>query len=281
MDMKLKHELNNNLNENSDSITFLGTGGGRFVILSQRRYSGGLWLNFNNTKILFDPGPGSLIRTLQFHKDPAKLDAVFVSHNHLDHYNDCELMIEGMTKGMKRTHGTLVTTNETLEYISDYHKGRVNVIVPKINEKFRIGNVLVVAIPTYKHPGIGFKFFTNSGIVIFTADTGYSDELIKNYENAKVLILNVIFPRNKELETHLNTECAVRIIKKLKVKPELVIIQHFGIGMLNANPEREAEYIEKETGVRVIAAGDGMVLNVLGLEVLGGDGDLQQKLGDF
>ena len=60
--------------DNSNSITFLGTGGGRFVILSQRRYSGGLWLDFDGTQILLDPGPGALIRALQFHKDVSKLE---------------------------------------------------------------------------------------------------------------------------------------------------------------------------------------------------------------
>ena len=248
----------------NNSVTFLGTGGGRFVILSQRRYSGGMWLDFNNTKILLDPGPGALIRALQFHKDLGKLDAVLVSHNHLDHYNDAEVIIEGMTLGMKRTHGALAATEETLDYISDYHKNKVNVIVPKINEKFTIanktGSLEIEAIPTYNHIGCGFKFFTGSGIVTYASDTGYSSELIKNYMQSKVLILNVIFPRNTQIETHTNTESALKIIKD--AKPELAVIQHFGIQMLNANPKKEAKYIERESGIRTIAANDGMTIDV-------------------
>jgi len=67
-----------------------------------------------------------------------------------------------------------------------------------------------------------------------------------------VLILNTIFPHNKEIETHLNTEKAIKIIQK--VKPETAIITHFGMTMLNANPEKEAEIIEDKTGVKTIAA---------------------------
>lgn len=268
---------------NKNSITFLGTGGGRFVILSQRRYSGGVWFELNNTKILLDPGPGALIRVLQFHKDLSKLDSVIVSHNHLDHYSDCEVIIEGMTRGMKRTHGTLVTTEEMLEYISDYHKGKVNVIVPEINEKFtignKIGNIEIEAIPTYNHPGLGFKFFTSSGIVTYTADTAYSEKLIKNYNKSKILILNAIFPRSREIGTHLNTESALKIIKNIKQKPELAVIQHFGIQMLNANQEKEAEYIEQESGVKTIAAKDGMAIDVERADVFGEEE--QVKLSRF
>jgi ribonuclease BN (tRNA processing enzyme) len=264
--------------DNSNSITFLGTGGGRFVILSQRRYSGGLWLDFDGTQILLDPGPGALIRALQFHKDVSKLDAVFVSHNHLDHYNDAEVIIEGMTLGMKRSFGTLVASEDALEYVSDYHKNRVNVIVPKINEKFTVGrkeSLYVEAIPTYRHAGCGFKFFTSSGIVTYTADTGYSDELIKDYAGSKILILNVIFPGSKEIETHLNTKSALKLVRT--AKPELAVIQHFGIQMLNANPEHEAEYIERESGIKTIAAKDGMTIHA----GESGGGEDQLKLTNF
>jgi len=266
----------------NNSITFLGTGGGRFVILSQRRYSGGLWLDLNNTKILVDPGPGALIRALQFHKDLSKLDAVFVSHNHLDHYNDSEVVIEGMTRGMKRNRGALVATKETLNYISDYHKNKVDVIVPEINKKFtvanKIGNLDVEAVPTYNHIGFGFKFFTSSGIVTYTADTGCSNELIKNYKKSKILILNVIFPKSKKIEAHLNTKSALKIIKD--ARPELAIIQHFGIQMLNANPEKEAKYIEKESGIKTIAAKDGMSIDIEKSEVMDVESE-QLKLSSF
>ena len=267
---------------NNNSVTFLGTGGGRFVILSQRRYSGGMWLEFNNIKILLDPGPGALIRALQFHKDPGKLDAVIVSHNHLDHYSDSEVIIEGMTRGMKKERGFLVASEKTLHYISGYHKNKTSIIIPKINEKFTIenktGKIDIEPVPTYKHPGCGFKFFTGPGIVTYTADSGYSEELLKNYNKSKIMILNVIFPKSKKIETHLNTESALKIIKN--VKPKLAIIQHFGIQMLNANPEKEAKYIEQESGVKTIAARDGMVIDVERADVSDAEEE-QLKLSNF
>ena len=47
-----------------NEIKFLGTAGARFVVSKQTRKSGGIWLNIDETKLLIDPGPGSLIRCL-------------------------------------------------------------------------------------------------------------------------------------------------------------------------------------------------------------------------
>lgn len=259
------------------SITFLGTGGGRFVLLSQRRFSGGIWLDLEST-LLLDPGPGALIRALQFKKNPRKLDAVLVSHRHLDHYNDAELMVEAMTYGMKKDRGNLIINRNASEYISDYHKKSVRLIIPEAVEKFKVNDLEIQAIPTYKHEqGIGFKFFSKEGTITFSSDTAYSKELLHFYRNSKILILNTIFPASKEIEIHLNTKTSARIIEM--AKPELGVIQHFGMTMLNAGPEREAKWIEKETGIRTIAARDGMTIDLKNLTEL--EEEKQLKLDRF
>ena len=83
--------------ELSDTITFLGTAGARFVVIRQFLASGGAWLNLGNTQILLDPGPGSLVQAAKRKLDPAKLAAIILSHRHLDHSGDINIMIEAMT----------------------------------------------------------------------------------------------------------------------------------------------------------------------------------------
>ncbi|MEA1924934.1 MAG: MBL fold metallo-hydrolase [Candidatus Altiarchaeota archaeon] len=255
------------------SITFLGTGGGRFVVLSQRRYSGGIWLDLES-RILLDPGPGALIRALEFNMKPEKLDAIFVSHRHLDHYSDAEVMVEAMTHGTKKRRGSLVIEKNTLPYISEYHQKAVDVSSPKPGDEFWIKELGVQAIPTAGHvDSLGFRFHSKHGTVTYSSDTDLDESLIRYYKNTRVLILNCIFPSGKEIRTHLNVDKAIEIA--LKAKPELLVLTHFGMQMLNSDPGREAKRVEKETGVKTVAARDGMNLD---LDNLSGERREQAKL---
>ena len=59
------------------------------------------------------------------------------------------------------------------------------------------------------------------------------------------------------------TEEAIKLIDE--VRPELAIITHFGAKMIRANPLQQAREIQKKTGIRTIAASDGVDINLEGL----------------
>ena len=92
------------------SIRFLGTGGARFVVARQIRASGGIWLRFGETQIHVDPGPGALVRALSAVPpcEPPQLDAIVLSHKHLDHSGDVNVMIEAMCQGGWKRRGALL-----------------------------------------------------------------------------------------------------------------------------------------------------------------------------
>jgi len=123
-------------------IIFLGSGGGRFSAISQRRMTGGFRIeNLAGRNYHIDPGPGALIRTYQFGLDPRTLNGIFVSHAHTDHYNDAEILIESMTKGMTRDTGVIMGSESVLEgherwgpSISKYHQSKSDSIVIKPDE---------------------------------------------------------------------------------------------------------------------------------------------------
>jgi ribonuclease BN (tRNA processing enzyme) len=246
-----------------DSITFLGTGGGRFVFLSQRRHSGGIWLDLGGARFILDPGPGSLVRALQRNLDPGRLDCVICSHNHLDHYNDAEVMVEAMTHGLNRKEGILVLQEDVVNYISSYHRSAVEVIVPKAGSSFKVGGVDVEVIPTTNHAsGLGLRFRCPSGIITYSGDTAFDPGLIRHYMGSDLLILNTIFPRGRKAKTHLNIDDALEIAKA--ARPAKLVITHFGVRMIDAGPEKEAEHIMQSTGVPTMAAEDGMTLHLKG-----------------
>ena len=114
-----------------NQIKFLGTAGARFVVSKQMRNSGGIWINIEDTKILIDPGPGSLIRCLNSKPKiiPRVLNGIILTHRHIDHSNDVNIMIESMTNGGFDKKGILFAPKDCLnndpvifEYLRNYLK---------------------------------------------------------------------------------------------------------------------------------------------------------------
>ncbi|MCX6004406.1 MAG: MBL fold metallo-hydrolase, partial [Chloroflexi bacterium] len=95
-----------------DTITFLGTGGARFTIAKQLLASGGAWMNLGGIQILMDPGPGSLVYAIKHSCDPTRLNAIILSHKHLDHSVDINVMIEAMTEGGWKKRGSVFAPSD-------------------------------------------------------------------------------------------------------------------------------------------------------------------------
>jgi ribonuclease BN (tRNA processing enzyme) len=90
------------------------------------------------------------------------------------------------------------------------------------------------------------------------SDTRFFEEL-PDFYRVDYLIVNVL--RSKSIENHEIIEhLAVDDVKRIitRVKPEVAIMTHFGLNMIKEKPHLIAERLSDETGIRVIAAHDGM-----------------------
>ena len=251
-------------------ITFLGSGGGRFSAISQRRMTGGFRLdNLGGKNYHIDPGPGALIRSYQFGFDPRNLSGVFVSHAHTDHYNDAEILIEAMTKGMTREYGTIVGGESVLDgyerwgpCISSYHQSKSRKIVLKPGEVQKMDKITVKGTETsHGDPtAVGFQIDYNGFKLSYTSDTGYFDGLADYHEGADILIASVLRPGNRPINGHMCSRNFIDLINE--VKPKVAVMTHLGLKMISNNPVTEAKKISKQTGVKVIAAFDGLSFNV-------------------
>jgi phosphoribosyl 1,2-cyclic phosphodiesterase len=249
-------------------IVFLGTGGGRWMTITQKRYTGGFRLH-GKINVHVDPGAGAVLRANHMRINPLKTHAIAVSHCHPDHYTDSEVLIEAMTKGMTRKAGTVAASRSVLKghehlgpAISKYHRNMVayeNMVSP--GDSIKIGDMDVKALKTvHSDPsGIGFNFLTSEGIISYTGDTEYFDGISDLYMGSRVLILNVIRPRKDRLKWHLCSHDVIKILNE--VSPETAILTHFGMKMLPVSG-KEAKNIQEKSGVKTIAAKDGMKFNV-------------------
>lgn len=101
--------------EGSDVITFLGTGGARVMVSTQLLASGSAWLDLGGTLILLDPWPGCTVQVSKRKLAPSRLCAIILSHKHLDHTSDVNIMIEAMTDAARRKRGALFALADAFE----------------------------------------------------------------------------------------------------------------------------------------------------------------------
>lgn len=265
-----------NENPSRETITFLGTGGARFMIIKQFLASGGMWLNLDGTEILVDPGPGCIVQSNKRKLKPEKLSAIIVSHRHLDHSADINVMIEAMTEGGLKKRGNLFAPADALEkepIIFNYLRDRLDSInTLQEGKSYTIGDVTFRTPLRHVHPveTYGMVFKTKKHTFSMITDTSYFEALIKNYA-AELLIINITFlePRVRtqmsELPIdHLSVPDAERLIGELK--PKAAILTHFGMTMWRAKPWEIAAQLSQKTGTRVIAARDGMTFDFAELD---------------
>ena len=252
----------------TDTITFLGTGGARFMIITQLLASGGFWLNLGGTEILVDPGPGCIVQSTKRKLDAQRLSAIILSHRHLDHSADTNIMVEAMTNGGMNQHGMLFAPADALDfepvvysYLRDY-LDKVEIL--QEGKSYSIGDVTFTTPVKHLHQvdTYGMVFKTPRHTFSYITDTLYFDGLLKHY-GSELLIINLVFleprfPNNNPLTpvNHLSVPDAERIIKELK--PKAAILTHFGMSVWRAQPGRIAEWLTERTGIKVIAARDGM-----------------------
>jgi ribonuclease BN (tRNA processing enzyme) len=262
----------------NDSITFLGTGGARFMIISQELASGGLWFNLGGTEFIVDPGPGSIVRATQQKLNPERLSAIVVSHRHLDHAADVNIMAEAMTRGGFRRTGRLFAPRDAIEtepVILDYLKKRLESIeILEAGKSFLLGGVTLTTPVRHIHgvENYGLVFKTEKLTIAYITDTRYFEDLPVHY-HGDLLLMNVVFlePKTQAQSIdinmpidHLSVPDAERLVRE--IKPKTAILTHFGMGMWRANPSTIASQLTEKTGIRVIAAQDGMVFQLSDLD---------------
>ncbi len=257
--------------EEMNFIKFLGTAGARHVVARQLRSSAGVFLNLKNKKIIMDPGPGTLVRCVSSKPkiDVTTLDGIILTHIHIDHTNDVNIIIDAMTGGGLRKRGILYAPRECLHgenavvfrYLRKFLK---EIVVLEENHQYSIGDLSFSTSMKLDHnvETYGIKFDLADQRLSFISDTRYFPGLTKNYRGSDILVVNVVIttPRNDIDIPHLSIEDVKRIISE--IKPKKAILTHFGMTMLKAKPWEMAQKLAEETGIDVKAASDGMKVDL-------------------
>ncbi len=246
-------------------IIFLGTAGARYVVAKQLRASGCLLLNFQGKYLLFDPGPGTLVHLAKRKFYPDKIKIIIVSHKHLDHSADLNIMVDAITEGAFKRRGKVFLSEETIKegLLLNYLKESLEeLIILREKEKYQLESFFFRTTSQLKHTAENYGFifnFEGKNLGIIT-DTAYFPGLLEEFKDCKYLIINLVRFEPKEGVLHLSVPDVKILLKELR--PELTVITHFGMTMLRANPYKVAQNLSSELGLKVISAYDGMRLTL-------------------
>jgi len=248
-------------------ILFLGTGSGN-VANQQIRGSGGIIIISDGYQFLLDPGPGALVRARQIGVNMQATTAVLVSHAHIHHCNDVNVILQAMSYGGIDPKGILIANKTFAEgdentppQLLPFHKRCVErTIIPNSGQKIGIEHLEVHALKTiHSDPdALGFKLFTPGFVLTYTGDTGYTKEIAEQYKHSDIIIINMPYVDKKD-PNNMNRSDVVKLINQ--IKPRLAILTHFGTKVLKDDPLQIARDIQIETEVQTIAAKDGLLIS--------------------
>jgi ribonuclease BN (tRNA processing enzyme) len=183
---------------------------------------------------------------------------------------DAEILIEAMTEGGTRKQGMLIGSRTVIEgdgdfgpAISKYHLSKpktVRIMTPYSRMSFKPFEISATPSAHSDTTSVGFRIQTADGIISYVSDTQLLESVIKAHRNCRLLIASVTRPLGQRIPHHLSTEDAGYMIEK--IKPEMAVITHFGMRVIQENPETQARWIEERSGVRTVAARDFMMLEM-------------------
>ncbi len=247
-------------------VRFLGTAGGRLVTFRLIKRSGGFLVSQNGSYLHVDPGPGAFVYLKELGIDYRDIDLVVLSHLHLDHSADLNTVIEAATDGGKFKNVSLFAPKTAIE-------GEDRVLLPYLRERLvkeefleegkelSYKNWKVKAVIKHRHHKTETYGLLINDEIIYVSCAGFEERMLELYPKGKsLMIINTTFYKRRPNVEHLSVEDAEILIRELK--PKRAVITHYSMEMLEKNPDEVAKELSEKTGIKVLAAKDGMEVEV-------------------
>jgi phosphoribosyl 1,2-cyclic phosphodiesterase len=232
------------------------------MVAKQLAASGGLYIEDGKARMALDPGPGAIVQYAKRKIDLTKLDAIVLSHRHLDHCGDVNVMVEAMTEGGFAHRGRLFCPSDALDddpVVLRYLRGFPQEVVRlKPETAYSVNGLDFSTSPRHVHQAetYGFRF---GGKLGWVTDSAYYDGIAEQHK-AEVMVIHVVLMQCRSELPHLCLEDAERIIRD--AKPRLAILTHYGMTVWRAHPWELAADLTQRIGIEVKAARDGMTVDV-------------------
>ena len=239
-----------------------------------QRASPAFWLQTESGSMLLDCSADATHRMAHENLDWANLDAIWISHLHLDHSGGLASLLFSMKHSpqtQERQKPLKIFACAGIERLlkpiddaSDYRlfKQPFPIKLCEVAGAEDFSPIEGLRCETFKTPHTRESLairLTNSDnkLVVYSADTGVSDELATFARGVNLLILECSFYRDKPVQTHLNLAEAMRIAQI--AAPRRLLLTHLYPEWDTIDLEAEAR---KLWPGETIAASDGLRIEI-------------------
>jgi ribonuclease BN (tRNA processing enzyme) len=246
-------------------------------VFHPQRAAPAFWLQTEQGSLLLDCSADAPHRMAQEELDWPNLDAIWISHLHLDHCGGLASLLFGMkhapqTRSRKKPLHIFgcAGTEKLLAAIDDAHDYRLSELpfpldltdVPanESSPPFEILRGLTAAVVSTPHrpESLALRLADDRGTtIVYSSDTGFSEEVARFARHADVFLLECSFYRNKPIQTHLELADAMRM--STIAEPRKVVLTHLYPEWDGIDLEGEAK---KLWPGETIAAHDGLRIEV-------------------
>lgn len=235
------------------------------------RSSSGYWLETAGGTVLLDCSAAAISRILAEGLDWVSLDAIWISHFHLDHCGGLAPLLAGVkhSEAMKsRSKPLRIFGPDGLRRLLEGFDGVNNykifeqpfpleIIEVEPLEKFEIvAGLEAVALDTpHTEESKAIHLRDRDGTtLVYTADTGFTEMLAAFARRVDLLVIEASFPKDKPKEKHLELAETMYIIRK--AEPKQAILTHLYPDWDDVDFEKEI--VKYSPGCEVTQAFDGL-----------------------
>lgn len=247
-------------------LTVLGTG---TCIPSKEHSAPGYVLSGRSTKMLIDPGPGSIARLSALGIDYRTLTHVYISHLHPDHTLDLLALIQalGATPGWQRGDDLVLLGCLGLpDFVQALLQTYRDVSPETFNLRFQecggqpiaLADCQITAARTmHTQESLALRIDSNRQSLVYTGDVADESAIIDLCQVADVLLVECSFPDGHGVIDHLTPSQVGRLAESAAVKR--VVLTHLYPAAIEADLVSQVQFHFRGP---VAKAFDGMVIEI-------------------
>ena len=216
-------------------LTVLGSG---TAVPHPKRSSPGFWLETASGTLLLDFGPSAMFRMAQENLDWPNLDAIWISHFHLDHVGGLAPFLFGVrnaleirnrqkplkVSGPKGLQKLIENFNTANNYKLFQQPFPLEIIEVEPLEQLEIlPSIEAVALSTpHTDESLAIHLREGDKTLVYTSDTGFTETIAAFAKNVDLLVIESSFVKDKPVQKHLELAEAMYLIRKAQPKKALL-----------------------------------------------------------